>query len=329
MSSPPSAHLRLPPSRRSSQAQMPPEQSSSGRTSTDARRPQLYSSSSQHSHESYQSRLEVESAAKARSNTIGADGGQPTHLSTTSYHGRPVGAEGPRSAPTGGNQHGIFRGASMSTPIRASTSPDTGAPPRTSHYHPSQRRDYSSSPPSSSRLPPPPPQHYGHPHPSGSDHSHSSQSHSHSPLNPNQPHHPYGHSQHSRSQQSQKSQQLNERTSTSQMSHKSGRNGLGQTTCGVCQQAVLGQFVRAMGNVYHLDCFRCKVSSHHYLTDIQDCNKIVASKFFPVDDADGSYPLCERDYFARLDLICGKCDQALRGSYITACGESPKGSESH
>lgn len=33
------------------------------------------------------------------------------------------------------------------------------------------------------------------------------------------------------------------------------------------------------------------------------------------------YPLCERDYFARLDLICAKCDQALRSSYITACGE--------
>jgi len=34
------------------------------------------------------------------------------------------------------------------------------------------------------------------------------------------------------------------------------------------------------------------------------------------------YPLCERDYFARLDLICANCDQALRSSYITACGES-------
>lgn len=34
------------------------------------------------------------------------------------------------------------------------------------------------------------------------------------------------------------------------------------------------------------------------------------------------YPLCETDYFARLDLICAKCGQALRSSYITACGES-------
>jgi len=34
------------------------------------------------------------------------------------------------------------------------------------------------------------------------------------------------------------------------------------------------------------------------------------------------YPLCETDYFARLDLICAQCKQALRSSYITACGES-------
>nr|XP_019009776.1 rho GTPase activator [Kwoniella pini CBS 10737]OCF48557.1 rho GTPase activator [Kwoniella pini CBS 10737] len=83
----------------------------------------------------------------------------------------------------------------------------------------------------------------------------------------------------------------------------------GTTYCGQCGQSVHGQFVRAMSKVYHLNCFRCK-----------DCNKVVAQKFFPVEDGDGMYPLCERDYFARLDLICAKCDQALRASYITACG---------
>ena len=55
--------------------------------------------------------------------------------------------------------------------------------------------------------------------------------------------------------------------------------------------------------------------------DGQDCSKVVAQKFFPVEEPEGMYPLCERDYFARLDLICAKCDQALRSSYITACGE--------
>jgi hypothetical protein len=47
---------------------------------------------------------------------------------------------------------------------------------------------------------------------------------------------------------------------------------------------------------------------------------VVASKFFPVDgdDGEGQYPLCETDYFRRLDLLCYKCGGALRGSYVTA-----------
>src|ERR1700733_12273610 len=52
----------------------------------------------------------------------------------------------------------------------------------------------------------------------------------------------------------------------------------------------------------------------------QDCGDVVASKFFPIDGPDGKqHPLCERDYFRRLNLICAKCEMALRGSYITAC----------
>lgn len=47
---------------------------------------------------------------------------------------------------------------------------------------------------------------------------------------------------------------------------------------------------------------------------------MVASKFFPMDseDGQGQYPLCETDYFRRLDLLCFACGGALRGSYITA-----------
>lgn len=52
---------------------------------------------------------------------------------------------------------------------------------------------------------------------------------------------------------------------------------------------------------------------------MQDCDKIVASKFFPVpDQPPNQYPLCETDYFRRLDLLCHACGGALRGSYITA-----------
>ncbi|EJD43757.1 hypothetical protein AURDEDRAFT_114556 [Auricularia subglabra TFB-10046 SS5] len=82
-------------------------------------------------------------------------------------------------------------------------------------------------------------------------------------------------------------------------------------TCAECHLPMTGQFVRALGTVFHLECFRC-----------QDCNVVVASKFFPIEGADGKqHPLCERDYFRRLNLICGKCGQALRGSYITACNK--------
>lgn len=80
-------------------------------------------------------------------------------------------------------------------------------------------------------------------------------------------------------------------------------------TCKKCGEGLTGQFVRALNGTFHLDCFKCK-----------DCGQIVASKFFPVDDDDdtGPYPLCETDYFRRLDLLCYECGGALRGSYITA-----------
>ena len=82
-----------------------------------------------------------------------------------------------------------------------------------------------------------------------------------------------------------------------------------QRICKKCGESLTGQFVRALGGTFHLDCFKCA-----------DCGQIVASKFFPVDEDNGSgqYPLCETDYFRRLDLLCFDCGGALRGSYITA-----------
>ncbi|OSX64291.1 hypothetical protein POSPLADRAFT_1045378 [Postia placenta MAD-698-R-SB12] len=84
---------------------------------------------------------------------------------------------------------------------------------------------------------------------------------------------------------------------------------IASTPCAACGKAMQGAFVRALGTVYHLQCFKC-----------MDCGTVVASKFFPIDGPDGKqHPLCERDYFRRLNLICAKCGMALRGSYITAC----------
>lgn len=89
--------------------------------------------------------------------------------------------------------------------------------------------------------------------------------------------------------------------------HKSRPSGQSRI-CGKCHQPLLGQFVRALGDTYHLECFTCS-----------DCGKIVASKFFPVpEQPPDQYPLCETDYFRRLDLLCFSCGGALRGSYITA-----------
>ncbi|KAI8352256.1 hypothetical protein B0O80DRAFT_454109 [Mortierella sp. GBAus27b] len=79
-------------------------------------------------------------------------------------------------------------------------------------------------------------------------------------------------------------------------------------TCAKCELGMQGSFVRALGATYHLHCFKCL-----------DCDQVVASKFFPYTEPDGTqYPLCERDYFRRLNLVCHSCGEALRGSYITA-----------
>ena len=78
-----------------------------------------------------------------------------------------------------------------------------------------------------------------------------------------------------------------------------------QKICAKCHQPIQGQFVRAVKAHYHLECFRC-----------QDCNDMVADKFFPVSTEKQISIYCEKDYFRRLELICARCGQALRGPYI-------------
>lgn len=84
--------------------------------------------------------------------------------------------------------------------------------------------------------------------------------------------------------------------------------------CFTCGRPINGQFVRALGNAYHVECFRC-----------DSCGKQCSSKFFPHERPNESgevlqVPLCEYDYFKKLDLMCFDCDTALRGPYITALG---------
>lgn len=73
--------------------------------------------------------------------------------------------------------------------------------------------------------------------------------------------------------------------------------------CAKCSGDISGHFVRALGEAYHISCFTC-----------EDCDVPCAAKFFPVD----SKPLCEHCYFKRQNLLCYRCGNSLRGSYITA-----------
>ncbi|KAI8340142.1 hypothetical protein BC941DRAFT_393152 [Chlamydoabsidia padenii] len=82
-------------------------------------------------------------------------------------------------------------------------------------------------------------------------------------------------------------------------------------SCDACHQPLVGELVRALEGTFHLNCFNCL-----------DCHEPVASMFFPIEGADGTQkPLCERDYFRRLNLVCDHCGDALKGSYITAVGK--------
>ncbi|KAI7876857.1 RhoGAP-domain-containing protein [Lichtheimia hyalospora FSU 10163] len=81
--------------------------------------------------------------------------------------------------------------------------------------------------------------------------------------------------------------------------------------CTKCQHLIEGEYVRALDGTFHWDCFSCL-----------DCNEPVASRFFPIEVDHGvQQPLCERDYFRRLNLVCESCGDALRGPYITAVGK--------
>lgn len=51
--------------------------------------------------------------------------------------------------------------------------------------------------------------------------------------------------------------------SSSISGHSNGNSAVSSQQCSACGQPMTGQFVRALGTVYHLDCFRCKVGCRH------------------------------------------------------------------
>lgn len=78
--------------------------------------------------------------------------------------------------------------------------------------------------------------------------------------------------------------------------------------CAVCAKPLSKKSVRALGSAYHYDCFKCLI-----------CKEPLSSlRFFPLKEDGNVFPVCERDYFKRLDLTCRTCGEALRDTYIVA-----------
>ncbi|ORX53859.1 RhoGAP-domain-containing protein [Piromyces finnis] len=81
--------------------------------------------------------------------------------------------------------------------------------------------------------------------------------------------------------------------------------------CIECKKPIKGSYITAMDGVFHLDCFRCV-----------DCKEICLSKFFTYKMDDGTFrPLCENDYYKRLDFVCAKCGKAILDIHINAIGK--------
>ncbi|RCI05046.1 hypothetical protein CU098_005861 [Rhizopus stolonifer] len=76
--------------------------------------------------------------------------------------------------------------------------------------------------------------------------------------------------------------------------------------CSKCNLPLGDQLVKALDGAFHPHCFTC-----------WDCDTPVASRYLPHPTEYGQ-PLCERDYFKRLELVCAECDEPLRGTYIIA-----------
>ncbi|KAI9266076.1 hypothetical protein BY458DRAFT_437655 [Sporodiniella umbellata] len=77
-------------------------------------------------------------------------------------------------------------------------------------------------------------------------------------------------------------------------------------SCAKCSLPLGDQLVKALDGAFHPNCFTC-----------WDCNIPVASSYLP-HPTHPMQPLCERDYFKRLELVCSECQEPLFGTYIVA-----------
>lgn len=78
--------------------------------------------------------------------------------------------------------------------------------------------------------------------------------------------------------------------------------------CPVCNSAVLGSNYKALGRVYHLDCFRCDA-----------CQLPIQTGFVPKSDENTPdlmllyHPQCADELFSTRCTLCG---EVLRGSFL-------------
>lgn len=159
-------------------------------------------------------------------------------------------SSGPMSAPLQPAQgRNLLPTSSQSGPLRSSTTPDPRTSPRVSPSNSpiENRPNPVLGPPSSSRGP----------SPAGSSRSQIPPI----AVPPRRSSHMDGGMSSRSSQHSLNDQETPTNVTPLTFPVPQTRTRRGEPTyCGQCGQVVHGQFVRAMGHVYHLNCFRCKVS---------------------------------------------------------------------
>jgi hypothetical protein len=179
----------------------------------------------------------------------------------------------PRSAPINGPLRLPDASFAQNGPMRSSSSPEPRLSNRSSYSPTDYRPDLASGTgPSASALGPPGPSTRPPPHPQTQPPGVLIPPRSSSQTEYSRPITPESGSRHTH--ESENAADLTPRHTITMPSgpvRKASTNGAqGMTTprskrhdpayCGQCGNVVHGQFVRAMGKVYHLECFRCKVS---------------------------------------------------------------------
>lgn len=79
--------------------------------------------------------------------------------------------------------------------------------------------------------------------------------------------------------------------------------------CGGCKNAISSSAVKALDKIWHKECFVCK-----------KCHKsLMETSFAPADDGSA---FCSQCYDEQYGTKCGKCGNAISGSYLSVSGQA-------